>query len=164
MLTIPVLAKVGPWTLLEVEQRSEPMRCERCDTAIREVWVCEVEPQEAVGVLQGKALWRIGNDCGPQLLAISTALWAKAGADGAWRILTKEAKRRLRYLKRLAIVNQVASTRAYDLPSVLRSGGERAQKVLTGTATDRELRHLGGVLTTHELRLGIKKRPSSSQG
>ena len=43
-------------------------RCRRCNTKIKWVWVMEKQTEP-------KQLWRIGNECGPQLEDMSQELW-----------------------------------------------------------------------------------------
>lgn len=144
MLTIRAMVRVGPWTILGVEWIPEWTSCQRCGERIKEVWVCEVDPvSERFEELRGQAIWRIGSDCGPKLLAVS---------DAVWKMARSPIQRRFRLLGRAERLIAVASVRGYELPPVV---AQRLQGLADGTATDKEMRHLGLVIGTHAKKLRL---------
>ncbi|WP_375765162.1 hypothetical protein NR798_25950 [Archangium gephyra] len=79
MLSILVMARFGPWTLLRVEDllsdKSKWEHCERCDEHIRYVHVCQVDGEFKE--------WRIGSTCGPTLIQVSDEIWDEAAKIAA---------------------------------------------------------------------------------
>jgi hypothetical protein len=145
MLTIRAMVRVGPWTVRDIERMPVAEHCERCETTIKEVWVCEVDSSyERLSELGGKTLWRIGNHCGPTLMEVSERVWKDS---------TGPAVRRLRYAKRAERLIAAAAKAKYELPDFVEG---RFPALLDGTLEERLIRHLGVVMTTHERRLKLR--------
>lgn len=136
MLTIPAMVRVGPWMLVEFSKGSEWTNCERCDTPIKEVWTCTVNPAAAefLSRLGGKLEWRVGSVCGPALLEVSEQVWREETAGTA---------RRMRLLLKVEKLVRNAAAQSRELPALIL---ERREQLLRGEATDKQLRHLGLVV------------------
>ena len=136
MLTIPVMVRVGPWTLVNLARHPEWTNCERCDTRIKEVWTCVVDATatKALERLDGKPEWLVGSTCGPTLLEVS---------DAVWKQQTSSTLRRMNLLARVEALLERAEAEAVELPKVIR---ERRTLLLSGEATDKQVRHLGLVV------------------
>lgn len=86
MLTIPAMARMGPWMFLGIKDLgSVSGNCERCGEPIRYVWVMELQREP-------KKIVRIGSTCGPTLEEVSEHLW---------KTVTEPFNYRLSLLKRL---------------------------------------------------------------
>src|SRR5262245_28790090 len=116
VITIPMMVRVGPWTLNAIERDEKWSNCERCNEPIKEIWVCEVdESDEAMLVkLAGKRTWRIGSKCGPVLLEVSKQVWKRS---------TQEAQYRLKLWRRFDRLVQRARQMSADLPSLILERG-----------------------------------------
>jgi len=146
MLTIAMMVRVGPWTVRAIDIVREPEHCERCDTVIKEVWVCEVDADaKQLATLDGKRVWRIGNDCGPRLMSL---------AQDRWDDDSREVRMRLQRAKRYFALREVANAKSYELPSNLVECGEA---LLNGTLDRGSLKYFGLVMTDHEKALKLRK-------
>jgi hypothetical protein len=146
MLTIRAMVRFGPWTLTTIERVEQLEHCQRCDTKIREVWVCEVDAHHNLDGLSGQSVWRIGSDCGPALMCVS---------DEVWHRETKVVSQRLRAAKRLDKLLHKAEAMNYELPESV--AGSR-DALLEGSLEERLQKHLGLVMTHHERKLGLRKK------
>ena len=138
MLTIPAMVRVGPWTLVELSKSHEWTNCERCDTPIKEIWTCTVNPAaaELLARLDGKLEWRVGSVCGPALLEVS---------EQVWKDETAGTMRRMRLLLKVEKLVAQAADQGLELPTLI---FERRELLLRGEVTDKQLRHLGLVVGT----------------
>lgn len=85
MISIRMMAKVGPWELRVIEKLDDWNRCERCSTRLKEHWVMALQSGEP---FEGRVEWRIGNQCGPQLKDISEEQWKRfRGANRRFLLL-----------------------------------------------------------------------------
>ncbi len=148
MLTIPSMVRVGPWTLVALSKSSEWTNCERCDTAIKEVWSCTVDPAacELLARLDGKREWRVGSVCGPTLLEVSEQVWKEQTGD---------TMRRLRLLMKVEKLISQAADQSLELSPVI---FERRNLLLRGEASEKQLRHLGLVVGSWTRRLQTRQR------
>src|SRR6187549_2174184 len=64
----------------------------------KEVWVCEVEADDATiaAHLGGKRRWLVGSTCGPELMLLTDAIWGQQFPTGFWEQATKDLTRRVR--------------------------------------------------------------------
>jgi len=106
VISIRTLAKIGPWTFTGIDYTANDstVKCQRCPKQIKQIYCLSVDARPEVlrelGLVKD---WRIGNECGPQLIANSHALWAGAAefSPGDWDQRTKNAESWLRLAKRL---------------------------------------------------------------
>ncbi len=133
MLTIPAMVHVGPWTLVDLSKSLEWTNCERCDTPIKEVWTCTVDPaaSELLTRLEGKQEWRVGSVCGPTLLEVSERVWKEE---------TSGTMRRMQLLVKVERLISRAANQGLELPAIII---ERRDLLQRGEATDKQARHLG---------------------
>lgn len=149
MLTIVAMVRVGPWVLQRIDvlgSGDERFPCERCDTKLREIWVCEVDEGADLRELDGQRTWRIGSTCGPTLLSLS---------DEVWHEETRVLRSRLGLSKRLVRLLAAAQAQGHSLPTFVT---ERLEPLLQGTMSERERKQLGNVMSHHEVVTGLKKK------
>lgn len=140
------MVRVGPWTFNGVERVDVLEHCQRCGTAIRDVWLCEVDAEHSrLEKLSGQMSWRIGSDCGPKLLKLS---------EEAWSEHAKPIAKRLALAKRLDALTETAALAGYELPGLL---AERREALLEGTLDDPKVKHTGLVIGIHERALKRRK-------
>lgn len=140
------MVKIGPWTVTEVLRAERRERCQRCGTSIIEVWCCSVDASfERLHDLDGQRDWRVGNDCGPNLIEVTDEIWNRA---------TKDAESRLRLLQLLDELIAVATARDVNLPSVF---SVRRSALIDGTIAYSERRRLIGLVGSWRRRLQLDR-------
>ena len=133
------MVRVGPWTVTDKLRVHPRESCQRCGTKIVEVWCCEVDPiPERLAALGGQRSWRVGNECGPQLVEVTAEVWKRA---------TQKPSARMRLLVRLDRLIAAAAARSYELPGFLVA---RRPSLIDGTLDARLLRQTGAVLGLYE--------------
>lgn len=98
MLTILVMARMGRWTLLRVEDllrdKTRWESCERCKERIRYVHVCQMDGEAKE--------WRIGSTCGPALIEVSKEIWGETAKDAKRNLTLLHRALRLKPLEQQA--------------------------------------------------------------
>ena len=146
VFTINAMVKVGPWTVVRVEDLDDWDRCERCGKDIKQVWVCTVDADfDGLAKLNGKREWRIGSKCGPTLDAVSAAHW-----NGA----TKDLRSNIRLMHDVLRLEAAARAQSHALPNEV---AERTALLLAGTLDGRPLKRLRFVVTKLSQHLGLRK-------
>ena len=152
MQTIRMLARVGPWTLMQIElvgDGESKAACDRCRTAIAEIYCLELDPAAAdrVGL---SCTWRVGNECGPHLFRESQLVWS--GADP--QTLISLGKSKIRLFSRIQQVLRAASEHGEELTIGDKLLAAR-EDILNGRAVNAG--HLNGIVTGAGKRFGLWK-------
>lgn len=138
------------------------VKCQRCPRHLREIWCLSVDATDDELAAHNIARdWRVGNECGPQLIQATAIRWHGAPDDSTaraalWKRRTSEVGSRLRLLSRLEQVVAAAASTGVEL-SISSELSERREELLTGTLRPHRKRRLQGLVTRHGRALGLWK-------
>lgn len=140
------MVKIGPWTIESTHWNPLGQNCERCGAHLKEVWTCSVDPQhERLPDLGYKTKWEIGSTCGPTLIEVS---------EHVWKEKITNPQKRLKLVNRLDRLIQESNKESHTLPQHLI---DYKAALIDGNVTDRNMKHIGNLMATHERILGLRK-------